>query len=126
MGAPLRGHTNSVTSLAFSPHGKLLATGSTDKTVMLWDVASRSRVGDRGCVHEQPVTALAFFIRLSRSAWLDRALPCRYSGDWRTRARRWLRRRGANLSCSEWRMRSQEAYRKTCAHSCTDELRAGT
>ncbi len=38
----LEGHQGSVTSLSFSPDGKLLATGSNDTTVLLWD-ATRFR-----------------------------------------------------------------------------------
>ena len=34
----LKGHTNSILSLAYSPDGKRLASGSADHTIKLWDV----------------------------------------------------------------------------------------
>ena len=37
----LRGHTRRVTSLRFSPSGKLLASASQDWTIRLWDVSKR-------------------------------------------------------------------------------------
>ena len=35
----IAGHTDCVRGMAFSPNGQTLATGSEDRTVMLWDVA---------------------------------------------------------------------------------------
>jgi WD40 repeat protein len=40
----LSGHTNWVNSVAFSPDGRLLASGSSDRTIKLWEVATGSLV----------------------------------------------------------------------------------
>jgi WD40 repeat protein len=40
----LDGHTDQVTSVVFSPDGKLLATGSFDNAVGFWDVAAGRRI----------------------------------------------------------------------------------
>ena len=40
----LGGHANSVSAVSFSPNGKLLATGSRDKTVKLWDTTTGKEI----------------------------------------------------------------------------------
>ncbi|MXZ08362.1 MAG: hypothetical protein F4Y79_02865, partial [Gemmatimonadetes bacterium] len=38
--AMLKGHTEAITSVSFSPDGTILSSGSLDDTVLLWDVAT--------------------------------------------------------------------------------------
>jgi WD40 repeat protein len=53
--AVLKGHTNTVSALTYLPEPRLLASGSHDKTVRLWDVGTKAAVavleGHTGYVH---------------------------------------------------------------------------
>ena len=54
----LNGHKSSVLSVAFSPDGRTLASGSDDNTVRLWDVSTRQPLEFKG--HEDSVSSVAF------------------------------------------------------------------
>jgi WD40 repeat protein len=73
----LSGHTDSVCSVAFSPDGKILASGSWDDTIKLWDVATGTLLRTlQG--HTDLVWSVAFSpdgkILASGSGWPDNAI----------------------------------------------------
>lgn len=58
---PIEGHTSNVTALAVTRDGKFLATGSSDKTIRLWDVSTgTARLARVYQGHSEEVSSLAF------------------------------------------------------------------
>jgi WD40 repeat protein/energy-coupling factor transporter ATP-binding protein EcfA2 len=59
----LTGHRGAVETIAFAPDGHTMATGSSDTTVILWDLTNPSqphRVGQPLTGHSKPVNSVAF------------------------------------------------------------------
>lgn len=56
----LRGHDNLVRSVAFSPDGSRIVSGSWDKTIRLWDAATGQQIGKPLIGHRDYVTSVAF------------------------------------------------------------------
>lgn len=56
----LHGHAGSVRSIAFSPNGRLLASGGDDRTVRLWNPETGQQIGRPLAGHTDTVRSVAF------------------------------------------------------------------
>jgi WD40 repeat protein len=58
--AVLEGYTKQVNSVAFSPNGKRIVSGSIDKTVCIWDAGTGAALREPLQGHSKLVTSVAF------------------------------------------------------------------
>ena len=118
LGAPLTGHNRGVTSVAFSPDGKLLASGSEGGSIILWDLVSRQPITPQLAGHQGNINSIVFSpngeILASGSHDKTIILWDINVHSWRARACRVANR---NLTSAEWdRYMGHEPYRRTCAN----------
>jgi WD40 repeat protein len=57
---PFKGHTDSVQSVAFSPDGTHIVSGSDDKTIRIWDMKTGEEVVEPFKGHTGSVRSVAF------------------------------------------------------------------
>ena len=60
IGEPMTGHTNIVSSVAFSPDGTRIASAGFDEAIRLWDADTRQPIGQRLTGHAGKVLSVAF------------------------------------------------------------------
>lgn len=64
----MRGHEDGVWSVAFSPDGTRIVSGSSDKTLRLWDATSGQSIGAPLRGHEDWVLSVAFSVRAANAS----------------------------------------------------------
>ncbi len=126
LGNPLTGHNNEVTSVAFSPDGKRLASGSNDNSVIIWDISNPVAPVQIG----HPFTGragLGISVAFSPDGrWLASDIFDKTVSLWDVSIESWkdlaCRLAGRNLTQTEWRLYlPYDPYRKTCPQWKADQ-----
>jgi WD40 repeat protein len=117
LGKPFTGHSSWVSSVAFSPDGQTLASGSWER-IILWDVAKHRRLGVPLTGHSGVVQSLAFSpdgkILVSGSTGNGVMLWDVDLESWKARI---CEMAGRNFTQEEWEQyfgERGEPYHKTC------------
>jgi len=112
----LTGHSGPVGALAFSPDGKMLASGALER-IVFWDVERRQRLGEAVADSGGSVTGLAFS---PDGRWLGSGGFVSGAVVWDLRPEVWQRQAcviaNRNLDETEWKrlIGDNAPYRKSC------------
>ena len=108
-------------SIAFHPEGKVLATGSSDREVIVWDITSRKPLGEPLRGHSAEVASIAFSPdgkTLATGGWDKSVLLWDIILVAESMMARACQLLNGNLTESEWRKyMGARPYRKVCAAS---------
>ena len=56
----MKGHSNGITSVCFSPDGMRIVTGSVDKLTIIWDAKTGAIIGDPLKAHSDRINSVSF------------------------------------------------------------------